>query len=104
MVEAAAAAAEAPTASRFCTQCGVVIDEPRGVAGAEFTDTQGNNVDAHSDLDGNNVPDPGSRPDGGAGLDFNFPVDLAMEPGTYIPGAVTNLFYWNNVIHDVMHH
>lgn len=75
-----------------------------GVAGAEFTDTQGNNVDAHADLNGDNVPDPGSRPSGGPTLDFNFPVDLNQEPGTFIPGAVTNLFYWNNIIHDVMYH
>ena len=72
-----------------------------GIAGAEFTITRGNNVHAYTDIDANNVPDPGSSPDGGAGLFFDFPLDLALDPSTYRPAAVTNLFYWNNVMHDV---
>lgn len=73
-----------------------------GVAGAEFTTTQGNNVHAYIDRDGtSNVPDPGSSPDGGAGLNFDFPLDLTLAPTGYQPAAVTNLFYWNNLIHDV---
>lgn len=72
-----------------------------GIFGPEFTVTRGNNVHAYTDLDANNVPDPGSDPDGGAGLLFDFPLDLALGPETYRPAAVTNLFYWNNVMHDV---
>jgi hypothetical protein len=72
-----------------------------GVAGPEFTITRGNNVHAYTDIDANNVPDPGSSPDGGSGLDFDFPLDLALQPDTYRPFAVTNLFYWNNIMHDV---
>jgi len=75
--------------------------DTNGVAGAEFTTTQGNNVHAYTDVDANNTPDPGSSPDGGAGLVFNFPLDLTQAPSTYRPAAVTNLFYWNNIIHDV---
>lgn len=75
-----------------------------GIAGAEFTTTQGNNVHAYTDIDANNSPDPGSSPDGGAGLSFDFPLDLTQPPSAYRPAAVTNLFYWNNLIHDVMHH
>ena len=45
----------------------------------------------------------GSSPDGGAGLSFDFPVDLNQAPSAYRPASVTNLFYWNNVIHDVMY-
>ncbi|MEZ5944657.1 MAG: M36 family metallopeptidase [Planctomycetaceae bacterium] len=74
--------------------------DTNGVVGAEFTDTRGNNVDAYTDRDFNNVPDPGSRPDGGAGLVFDNPVDLTKDPSTYSDAAVTNLFYWNNIIHD----
>ena len=66
-----------------------------------YTITRGNNVHAYTDVDANGVPDPGSDPDGGAGLVFDFPFDPAMEPATYRPAAVTNLFYWNNIIHDI---
>ena len=44
-------------------------------AGPEDTRTIGNNVHAALDTDANNVPDAGSEPDGGAGLDFDFPFD-----------------------------
>ena len=73
-----------------------------GVDGAEFTRTRGNNVHAYVDAElPNNVPDPDSDPDGGPGLVFDFPLDLTQDPATYRPAAVTNLFYWNNVMHDV---
>ena len=53
-------------------------------------------------IDANNVPNPPDiQPDGGATLDFLFPIDLTMQPDTYQPAAVTNLFYWVNVMHDV---
>ncbi|HEX6262351.1 MAG TPA: M36 family metallopeptidase [Actinomycetota bacterium] len=49
------------------------------------------------------LPTP-SAPDGGAGLDFDYPIDLTTEhPHDYWDAAVTNLFYMNNVIHDVMY-
>lgn len=72
-----------------------------GVAGAEFTTTQGNNGHAYTDTDANNIPDPGSSPDGGPGLAFDFPLDLTQPPSTYRPAAVTNLFHWTNLVHDV---
>lgn len=74
--------------------------DTNGIAGAEFTTTQGNNVHAYTDIDANNTPDVGSSPDGGVGLDFDFPLNLSMAPSTYRPAAVVNLFYWNNYIHD----
>lgn len=80
--------------------------DTNGAAGAEFTITRGNNVHAYADVDGNNIPDPGNpEPDGGAGLDFDaalVPLNLANAPSTYRPAAMVNLFYWNNIIHDVM--
>ncbi len=66
-----------------------------------YTVTRGNNVHAYTDIDADNVPDPGSDPDGGAGLVFDFPLDLTQGPETYRDAAVTNLFYWNNIIHDI---
>ena len=60
---------------------------------------------AYEDRDGNNVP-PAVEPDCGAGLlcDFDFPINFGIqEPPTYVDAAVTNLFYWNNIIHDVMY-
>jgi hypothetical protein len=76
--------------------------DTNGVAGAEFTITQGNNAQAYTDVDGNNAPDLGSSPDGGAGLNFSFPLDLTQPPSAYRPAAVTNAFYWTNIVHDVL--
>lgn len=85
---------EDPTASPFGWH------DTNGSPGPEFTVTRGNNVHAYTDVDANNSPDPGSDPDGGASLTFDFGLDLTMNPDTYRPAAVTNLFYWNNYIHD----
>ena len=75
--------------------------DTNGLAGAEFTRTRGNNVHAYADRDNNNTPDLLSDPDGGAGLLFDFPLDLDSRPFDSQPAIVTNLFYWNNVVHDV---
>ncbi len=77
--------------------------DTNGVAGAEFTATQGNNVQAYTDVDANNSPDANSSPSGGAALAFDFPLSLAQAPSAYRPAAVTNLFYLNNFIHDVQY-
>lgn len=74
-----------------------------GTTGPEFTTTQGNNAHAYTDIDFDNLPDPGSSPDGGPTLDFIFPIDLTQHPSTYRPAVVTNLFYANNIIHDVLY-
>ncbi|WP_154222326.1 M36 family metallopeptidase [Marinicella rhabdoformis] len=75
-----------------------------GIAGAEYTDTRGNNVFAQDDLDANNSG--GSRPDGGAGLVFDVPWNPAVNPDQEqnLDSAIVNLFYWNNIIHDLMYH
>jgi hypothetical protein len=75
-----------------------------GVAGPEFTTTQGNNVHAYMDQDTNNAPDFNSSPSGGAGLDFDNPIDFTEHSQTYRDAATTNLFYTNNMIHDLAHH
>ncbi|NJL27060.1 MAG: hypothetical protein HC897_03835, partial [Thermoanaerobaculia bacterium] len=77
--------------------------DTNGVAGAEFTIHRGNNTHSWEDSDGNDLPPAGAQPDCGAGLACDFPLDLTMAPSTYRPAAVSNLFYWNNVIHDLMY-
>lgn len=72
-----------------------------GIAGAEFTDTRGNNVTAQEDQDGNDGV--GAKPDGGASLVFDFPIDFAQPPSAYVDAATTNLFYWNNISHDLFY-
>ncbi len=72
-----------------------------GAAGAEFTITRGNNVYASEDRNNDNTP--GFSPDGGPTLDFDFALNLALEPIDYESAAITNLFHWNNIIHDVMY-
>ncbi len=76
--------------------------DTNGSAGAEYTDTRGNNAFAQEDADANNSG--GYRPSGGAdssALAFNAPVDLTQSPATYRDAAITNLFYWTNLLHDV---
>lgn len=73
-----------------------------GAPGVEFTITRGNNVHAYFDQDANNQPDAGADADGGAGLDFDFAADLSEHAQNYRDAVVTNLFYWNNVFHNVM--
>jgi extracellular elastinolytic metalloproteinase len=73
-----------------------------GVAGPEHTITRGNNVNAYADTVQINQPDPGSQPDGGASLTFDHPIlTFDATPAVYRDAAVTNLFYWNNIMHDV---
>lgn len=75
---------------------------PDGAAGPEFTITHGNNVHAYLDQDANNQPDAGADVDGGAGLTFGIAADLSEHAQNYRDAVVTNLFYWNNIFHDVM--
>lgn len=68
----------------------------------DYTITRGNNVHAYEDQDADNQP--GFSPDGGSELTFDFPIDFSQNPDQYIPAVVTNLFYWNNLIHDIYYH
>lgn len=75
--------------------------DTNGFPGAEYTITRGNNVWAKEDLLGNNSPS-GASPDGGQNLIFDFPYGgVGVEATTYLDAATTNLFYMNNVMHDV---
>jgi hypothetical protein len=74
----------------------------RAATGPEFTTARGTNAHAYFDQDNNDAADFG-EPDGGPGLDFDFPLDLTHHAQNYRGAAVSNLFYWNNVFHDVTH-
>ena len=73
-----------------------------GVEGPEFTITRGNNVNAYEDRSAANVP--GYSPDAGESLVFDYPLDFNQPPALYEDAAITNLFYWNNIIHDMWAH
>jgi Zn-dependent metalloprotease len=70
------------------------------------TVTTGNNVEAYLDSDANNAPDNNN----GTGLsighasaanqDFTFPFSTTVDPRTQQAAVVTNLFYFNNIMHD----
>lgn len=70
------------------------------------TVTTGNNVEAYLDTNADNAPDANN----GAGLstghasaanqDFTFPFSTAVDPRTQQAAVVTNLFYFNNIMHD----
>ncbi len=76
--------------------------DDNGVAGGEYTTTQGNNVSAQDDADGNNSG--GSKAEGGLSLNFDFPLDLEGQPLASLDASLTNLFYINNVVHDITYH
>ena len=76
--------------------------DQNGIDGAEYTTTRGNNVYAFEDTD--NDDQPGSSPDGGPSLTFDFPYDPPQIPEEYLSAAITNLFYTCNVLHDVWYH
>lgn len=64
-------------------------------------ETRGNNVDAHLDLNDDNVADtPRPKGTGTSPVTFDFPIDLRNAPSTYQDAAITNLFYWCNFAHD----
>lgn len=77
--------------------------DSNAVSGAEFTTTRGNNVYAYEDTNSVNIP--GSSADGGPALDFSYFYDPAISPisGTNQEAAIVNLFYWNNIIHDIFY-
>lgn len=73
-----------------------------GMPGAEYTTTRGNNTYAGEDRANNDQM--GYSPDGGSGLQFDFPFVTADGPDSYLDAAITNLFYTCNVLHDVWYH
>lgn len=77
--------------------------DTNGAAGVEYTITRGNNVLAKDDIAGDNETTIGASPDGTAAtLTFDFPYGgTGVVPASYTSAATTNLFYMNNIMHDV---
>ncbi len=76
--------------------------DDNGVVGADYTITEGNNVYAFEDTADF---DEGASPDGGATLTFDYPY-LGTNTNAFssVNAATTNLFYMNNIMHDVFYH
>lgn len=72
-----------------------------GADGAEYTITRGNNVYAYEDRADENTP--GYSPDGGPELNFDFPIDLTLAAEANQDAVLTNLFYMNNMLHDILY-
>ena len=69
---------------------------------AKFTSTIGNNVWAQENWKSFGDWKTNQRPEGGADHIFDFPFDLSnADPKSYVNNSVTQLFYMNNVIHDL---
>ncbi len=72
-----------------------------------YDSLRGNNAFAYEDRDANNLPglsalSSTAQPD----LNFNFSPDYTLEPIVRTPAPnqqfnTTNLFYWNNLMHDI---
>ncbi len=68
-----------------------------------FDSTNGNNVLAQEDRNGNNGFGKGAHSTTAApDLTFNYTPDFNQDPTNSInqPFNITNLFYWNNIMHD----
>jgi hypothetical protein len=78
--------------------------DTNGAVGPEFTVTRGNNVNAYIDTTNTSDSIPiVNQPDGGPSLRFDHDIDFNTPPTVYKDAAVTNLFYWNNIVHDVFY-
>lgn len=68
-----------------------------------YTYTRGNNVFAYTDVANTNTGAPENAAEGGSSRIFDFALDLTQRHTTYKDAAVTNLFYVNNKIHDILY-
>jgi extracellular elastinolytic metalloproteinase len=71
--------------------------------------TRGNNVAAYDDnatltSTSGSLTSTTNSPDGTSSLTFDFPWDQSKGPrdANNLAAGITNLFYWNNMLHDVM--
>ena len=67
----------------------------------EYNITRGNN--AHAYLDEMSTNAIGASADGGASHNFDFPLNLPESLNNYTNAAITNLFYANNKVHDILY-
>lgn len=78
--------------------------------GTDYNYTRGNNVWAYHDRTNLNTGDPlrsATSTTALPNLNFDFAPDFSQEPTVTNPPNqqfnITNLFYWNNIVHDVMY-
>jgi len=76
--------------------------------GQAYRDTRGNNVFAQENsADSSSLPPNGYRPasQSADALEFDFPMDFNKDPasGENLDATVTNLFYMNNIMHDLLY-
>jgi hypothetical protein len=70
------------------------------------TVTTGNNAEAYLDTNADNVPDSNNTTGlsnghaSSATQNFTFPFSTTVDPRTQQAAVVTNLFYYNNIMHD----
>ena len=82
-----------------------------GAGNIDYNYTRGNNVWAYQDRESNNtgtIAKSAISNSNSAPLNFDFAPDFRIDPTkTSLPQnqqfAITNLFYWNNIMHDVMY-
>ncbi|KAJ2822085.1 hypothetical protein FBU31_004696 [Coemansia sp. 'formosensis'] len=63
--------------------------------------TSGNNVWAQSNPFGGSTWQNNHRPTAQSGGVFNYTIDLTKAPKAYVDAAITQLFYSNNIMHDL---
>jgi Zn-dependent metalloprotease len=82
-----------------------VINTSAGWMGTS-TVTTGNNVEAYLDTNADNAPDANNSTGLSNGhafaadQNFTFPFSTTVDPRTQQAAVVTNLFYYNNIMHD----
>jgi hypothetical protein len=87
---------------------GIRPESPAGWLGTGAQTTHnitGNNAHAYLDADANNAPDTGTGAAAVTSGDFLTAADLTVTPATVGNRnvAVQNLFYFNNIVHDVLY-
>lgn len=79
------------------------LASPNGWFDAGTSIMDGNNVRACADANGNNACDAGQPVCSGSPLVCDFNLNLSQAPASSIAAAITNLFYWNNLVHDTQY-
>lgn len=76
-----------------------------GSNGGKFRNTQGNNVRAQENLNGQVIGpiDNKYRPTANAQDEFHYELDLSLQPDQYLDAAITSLFYHCNIFHDFLY-
>ncbi|KAH6585208.1 hypothetical protein BASA61_007001 [Batrachochytrium salamandrivorans] len=75
----------------------------QGTVRDAYNVTIGNNVFAQDNPDGGNSWRKNYRPSAGKDMLFDFPINQKKQPSTYLDAAITNLFYYNNIMHDLFY-